>query len=258
MEKVDRGPSMAAKANSQGSNAIQAAITPVIGLSDVPLGSNVNQQASAMQAAIGSVTKDANVSDRAPQPTVNTTSHDHLANGTLIPSGMHFPRAWARSIRSATKNQEINELVTLLTNLCLSNDHDCWEYTISDNRMFIVKSMRSHITKFLHPVNPQPFRWNKSLPSKINIPSWRILHKRLPTIFNLDLRGIDLDITQCLVCDEDIDMEEHLFTSCSIYMVENSGSQRQLDPSMYCPREIELEVIPHATPAKIMYTKKHR
>ncbi|PWA43755.1 hypothetical protein CTI12_AA532620 [Artemisia annua] len=49
MEKVDRDPSMAAKANSQGSNANQDAITPDIGLSQQP-----------MQAVIGSVTQDAN------------------------------------------------------------------------------------------------------------------------------------------------------------------------------------------------------
>ena len=108
------------------------------------------------------------------------------------------------------------ELVTLLTNLRLSNDHDCWDCTISDNRVFTVKSMRSHITKVLHPLNPQPFRWNKALPSKINISSWRILHKRLPTRFNLDRRGVDLDSTRCPVCDEDIETEEHLFTSCYV------------------------------------------
>ncbi|GKD18879.1 RNA-directed DNA polymerase, eukaryota, reverse transcriptase zinc-binding domain protein [Tanacetum coccineum] len=98
----------------------------------------------------------------------------------------------------------------------MGKPHDCWECTISSNRLFTVKSMRSHIRKFLYPLNPQPFRWNKALPSKINISSWKILHKRLPTRFNLDRRGVGLDSTRCPVCDEDIETEEHLFTSCFI------------------------------------------
>ncbi|GJS98551.1 RNA-directed DNA polymerase, eukaryota, reverse transcriptase zinc-binding domain protein [Tanacetum coccineum] len=156
------------------------------------------------------------VRDRAPQPTVDTNLPGPPVNGTLLLFGLHFPCAWARPIRSAAKHQEFNELVTLLTNLRLSNDHDCWECTISSNRLFTVKSMRSHIRKILYPLNPQPFRWNKALPSKINISSWKILHKRLPTRFNLDRRGVGLDSTRCPVCDEDIETEEHLFTSCFI------------------------------------------
>ncbi|GKD63237.1 RNA-directed DNA polymerase, eukaryota, reverse transcriptase zinc-binding domain protein, partial [Tanacetum coccineum] len=134
----------------------------------------------------------------------------------LDQGGLNIESLKARPIQSAAEHQEFNELVTLLTNLRLSNDHDCWECTISSNRLFTVKSMRSHIRKFLYPLNPQPFRWNKALPSKINISSWRILHKRLPTRFNLDRRGVGLDSTRCPVCDEDIETEEHLFTSCFI------------------------------------------
>ncbi|GJZ05566.1 putative RNA-directed DNA polymerase, eukaryota, reverse transcriptase zinc-binding domain protein [Tanacetum coccineum] len=156
------------------------------------------------------------VRDRAPQPSVDTNLLGPPVNSILFPSGLHFHWAWARPIRSVAEHQELDELVNLLTNLSLSNDHDCWECTITSNRLFTVKSMRSHIRKFLHPLNPQPFRWNKALPSKINILSWRILHKRLPTRFNLDRRGVDLDSIRCPVCDEDIETEEHLFTSCYI------------------------------------------
>ena len=82
--------------------------------------------------------------------------------------------------------------------------------------MFTVKSLRSHITTLHYPLNPQPFRWNKILPIKINISTWRIQHKRLPTRSNLDRRGIDLHSTRCPVCDNDIETEEHLFVSCNI------------------------------------------
>ncbi|GKB22366.1 EXORDIUM-like protein, partial [Tanacetum coccineum] len=122
--------------------------------------------------------------------------------------------AFSTGIRSIAEHQEeVLELVNLLSSLHLSNDQDTWECTFSDNRCFSVKSMRILITKHIHPLDPQPFRWNKALPLKINISSWRISHNRLPTRFNLDRRGIDLHSTRCPVCDEDIETEEHLFSS---------------------------------------------
>lgn len=112
--------------------------------------------------------------------------------------------------------QVYQELVSLLSDLRLSNVSDIWECTIGDDRNFTVKCMREHITNLLHPLDPQPYRWNKILPIKINISSWRILHRRLPTRSNLDRRGIDLNSILCPICDDYIETEEHLFTSCGI------------------------------------------
>ncbi|GKB53073.1 reverse transcriptase domain-containing protein, partial [Tanacetum coccineum] len=134
----------------------------------------------------------------------------------IRPLDLSFNWNWSRPIRSIAEHQEVLELVNLLSSLHLSNDQDTWECTFSDNKCFSVKSMRILITKHIHPLDPQPFRWNKALPLKINISSWRISHNRLPTRFNLDRRGIDLHSTRCPVCDEDIETEEHLFSSCFI------------------------------------------
>ncbi|GJV69886.1 RNA-directed DNA polymerase, eukaryota, reverse transcriptase zinc-binding domain protein [Tanacetum coccineum] len=111
----------------------------------------------------------------------------------IRPLDLSFNWNWSRPIRSIAEHQEVLELVNLLSSLHLSNDQDTWECTFSDNRCFSVKSMRILITKHIHPLDPQPFRWNKALPLEINISSWRISHNRLPTRFNLDRRGIDLD-----------------------------------------------------------------
>ncbi|GJT45697.1 putative reverse transcriptase domain-containing protein [Tanacetum coccineum] len=58
--------------------------------------------------------------------------------------------------------------------------------------------------------------WNKNLAIKINIFSWRLIRDRLPTNFNLDLRGVDVDLTRCPVCDEAIETSQHLFVECTI------------------------------------------
>ena len=64
--------------------------------------------------------------------------------------------------------------------------------------------------------NDDPVRWNKILPIKINIHSWRLSLNRLPTRFNLDTRGIDLNSVRCPVCDGDIETDLHLFVRCPI------------------------------------------
>ncbi|PWA71425.1 hypothetical protein CTI12_AA280940 [Artemisia annua] len=51
---------------------------------------------------------------------------------------------------------------------------------------------------------------------KIDIHSWRLINDRLPTRFNLDIRGIELDSIRCPVCDNAIETAQHLFMECSV------------------------------------------
>ncbi|GKC97323.1 RNA-directed DNA polymerase, eukaryota, reverse transcriptase zinc-binding domain protein, partial [Tanacetum coccineum] len=61
-----------------------------------------------------------------------------------------------------------------------------------------------------------PTLWNKLLPSKVNIFTWRVLNKRLPTRLNLDRRGIDLDTVRCPLCNNDIETKDHIFVKCPL------------------------------------------
>ncbi|GJZ91285.1 putative reverse transcriptase domain-containing protein [Tanacetum coccineum] len=87
---------------------------------------------------------------------------------------------------------------------------------LSNDKLFTVKSMRKYISILHYISNPPTYRWNNALPIKINISSWRNFLERLPTRANLDQRGIDLHSTYCHVCDNDIEMEVHLFISCEV------------------------------------------
>ncbi|GJR32994.1 putative RNA-directed DNA polymerase, eukaryota, reverse transcriptase zinc-binding domain protein [Tanacetum coccineum] len=126
----------------------------------------------------------------------------------LQPPGLMFSWSWTRQPRSVVENQELLELTNLLSSLCLSNDIDTWECSISNDRLFTVKSMRKYISSLHYASNPLTY--------KINISSWRIFLERLPTRANLDRRGIDLHSTRCPVCDNDIETEVHLFISCEV------------------------------------------
>ncbi|GJT47976.1 RNA-directed DNA polymerase, eukaryota, reverse transcriptase zinc-binding domain protein [Tanacetum coccineum] len=68
----------------------------------------------------------------------------------------------------------------------------------------------------LRLVDSPDFRWNKILPLKVNINTWRIIHKRVPTRSNLDYRWIDLDSVRCPICDDEIESEEHIFVMCNV------------------------------------------
>ena len=78
------------------------------------------------------------------------------------------------------------------------------------------KNEITYITNSSLPQSTNLFRWNKVLPLKVNINTWRIVHKRVLTRSNLDTRGVDLDSIRCPICDNGIESEEHIFVMCNV------------------------------------------
>ncbi|XP_071705251.1 uncharacterized protein [Rutidosis leptorrhynchoides] len=64
---------------------------------------------------------------------------------------------------------------------------------------------------------PETIR-NNLVPKKIEIFIWRALKKRLPTLVELDNRGIDLNSVRCPICDDDVETIEHSLIFCSYVM----------------------------------------
>ncbi|GJS51353.1 RNA-directed DNA polymerase, eukaryota, reverse transcriptase zinc-binding domain protein [Tanacetum coccineum] len=162
------------------------------------------------------------VSERAPlfHPLISVPTgigpQQNIGHDTL--NGLVFNWSWTRPIRTLTEFQELSDLHSLVVRLRLDLVPDTWECLADDTRDFSVKGMRAYISHKEH--NPHssdiPIRWNKILPLKINIFTWRTSHKRLPTRSNLDSRGIDLHSIRCSICDEAIESEEHLFVKCDV------------------------------------------
>nr|GEX95226.1 RNA-directed DNA polymerase, eukaryota, reverse transcriptase zinc-binding domain protein [Tanacetum cinerariifolium] len=93
---------------------------------------------------------------------------------------------------------------------------DCWEFTSDASRRFSVKGMRSLISSSSQTASLLATRWNKVLPLKININTWRVLNGRMATRVNLDRKGIDLNSLRCPICNDDIEIKEHVFVHCEI------------------------------------------
>ncbi|PWA46450.1 RNA-directed DNA polymerase, eukaryota, Reverse transcriptase zinc-binding domain protein [Artemisia annua] len=141
---------------------------------------------------------------------------DIVPMSPYFPPGLIFQWAWRREPRSGPETEELITLVSLLSNLYLSDVEDRWECIIDASRCFSVKGMRSFISSMPQSVSASPTRWNKVVPLKININTWRVLNGRMATRANLDRRGVDLDSVRCPICDDAIETEEHLFVDCKI------------------------------------------
>lgn len=76
----------------------------------------------------------------------------------------------------------------------------------------------NHIALSTSFLPSQPTHQNKMLSSKVNILFWRVMNRRIPTIINLDWRGIDIDNVCCPICDDEFELEDHIFAKCCIAM----------------------------------------
>ena len=62
-------------------------------------------------------------------------------------------------------------------------------------------------------------RWVKLVHIKVNILAWRIALNKLPTKFNMSLRGLEVPSIVCLICHVGVETTDHLFFSCSVASV---------------------------------------
>ncbi|GJY91591.1 putative RNA-directed DNA polymerase [Tanacetum coccineum] len=124
--------------------------------------------------------------------------------------------AWRRTIRDGMESSQLNGLLSLLASFDLTNATDYWEFTLSNSKVFFVSAMRKYIECKILATTEEEIHWNRMLPIKVNINTWRLFFDRLPTRCNLDARGVDLDSTRCPICDEDHESSQHLFVECLV------------------------------------------
>ncbi|GJZ17391.1 RNA-directed DNA polymerase, eukaryota, reverse transcriptase zinc-binding domain protein [Tanacetum coccineum] len=137
-------------------------------------------------------------------------------NTQILPPGLHFNWAWNTPLRSTAETLELEELANLISQLNLSSSQDKWKFTSCTSRRFRVQSLRYLINNSSTATDQTTTRWNKLVPIKVNISSWRVVQARPPTSVNLDIRGIDLHSVHCPLCDDDVETKVHLFISCKI------------------------------------------
>ncbi|GJW01986.1 reverse transcriptase domain, reverse transcriptase zinc-binding domain protein [Tanacetum coccineum] len=140
---------------------------------------------------------------------------ERCVSGGLIDLSSHV-WAWRRSPRDGIEKAQFDDLVNILVGFKPSDVRDTWTCSLNSLNTFTVSFMRFAIDSFILVSTIDNVKWNKTLPIKINIHSWRLRKDRLPTRSNLDARGIDLDSLRCPVCNDGIESTPHLFVWCTV------------------------------------------
>ncbi|KAJ0511624.1 putative RNA-directed DNA polymerase [Helianthus annuus] len=122
--------------------------------------------------------------------------------------------AWSRSILSDSEQQELSDLLLLLCDFNGGEGLDTWVWKHDNSEIFSVASIKNIAATESSQVPGYVFHWNKLVPKKVGIVSWRALSERLPTRVALAARNIQIADTRCLLCEEYDETCDHLFVAC--------------------------------------------
>ncbi|GJS58641.1 RNA-directed DNA polymerase, eukaryota [Tanacetum coccineum] len=61
-----------------------------------------------------------------------------------------------------------------------------------------------------------PTRWLRVVPIKVNVHDWRVCLDKLPTRADLSLRGMDISLIACPLCNSAVESTSHIFFTCPL------------------------------------------
>ncbi|GKC45716.1 RNA-directed DNA polymerase, eukaryota, partial [Tanacetum coccineum] len=120
-----------------------------------------------------------------------------------------------RPPRGGAQSNQLDELIQVTRDVVLSDSTDGWNWEL-DTTGYSVASACMHIDE--HTLNGTftSTRWLRCIPIKVNIFIWRLRLDKLPTLVNMDRKGIDIDSLICPICNEHVENVDHLFFSCEM------------------------------------------
>ena len=120
-----------------------------------------------------------------------------------------------RNPRGGVESSQFDDMKALISNVELSDNKDGWKWALNSTG-FSVASARKYVDEHILQGGLSSTRWNKSVPIKVNVFRWRLSMNKLPTMVNLDRKGIDVGSLLCPVCSEYVENGDHLFFSCGM------------------------------------------
>ncbi|GJW71698.1 hypothetical protein Tco_0128615 [Tanacetum coccineum] len=87
---------------------------------------------------------------------------------------------------------QIEEVSNLIDSLEFVEDHDKWVWNLEGDGVFKVSSARRFIDEGLCDMDGMPTRWLKLIHIKVNVLAWRLASNKVPTRFNMSVRGLEI------------------------------------------------------------------
>nr|KAJ0194108.1 hypothetical protein LSAT_V11C800403000 [Lactuca sativa] len=119
-------------------------------------------------------------------------------------------------VLSLNKEGVVKDFWTELHQIHLNSNKDSWGWHLCGEGEYSVASLRQALDVGALPIMPVIMKWNKYVPIKVNILIRRIVMDRLPTRVNLSRKGIDIPSIRCLMCDDQLKYNDHVFFQCEI------------------------------------------
>ncbi|GJZ86688.1 RNA-directed DNA polymerase, eukaryota, reverse transcriptase zinc-binding domain protein [Tanacetum coccineum] len=123
---------------------------------------------------------------------------------------------WTRNFHGGVTASQLDSMISLLVNVTLSEGQDTWQWNLIGSNIFNVKDIRLYIDSISLPEFPTKTRWCRFIPRKINILVWRILRDRIPTRWNLSMKGFEVPSLLCPLCNISPETSSHLFWTCNL------------------------------------------
>ena len=118
--------------------------------------------------------------------------------------------------QGGAEGMQLEELTNKISTFEFAEDQDSWSWNLDGEGVFSVSSARRIIDDGLSVLDGSPTIWLKLILIKVNILAWRLASNKLPTRFNMSLRGLEVSSIECPVCHEGVETSDHLFFSCSV------------------------------------------
>nr|GEX90708.1 RNA-directed DNA polymerase, eukaryota, reverse transcriptase zinc-binding domain protein [Tanacetum cinerariifolium] len=116
-------------------------------------------------------------------------------------------------------DQSLKNLRLLIEPVVLNSHQDTCTWSLGILKGYTVASVRSLIDLHFLGANLNATRWNRSIHVKVNLFMWRAMLNKLPTIVNLDRKGIEVDSLLCPICHEDVETVNCIFFMCDLSKV---------------------------------------
>ncbi|GJW93280.1 phospholipase-like protein [Tanacetum coccineum] len=108
----------------------------------------------------------------------------------------------------------MEELLNLVNSVAFSGEPDSWTWSLAGDGNSLISLARIHVDEGLCLMKGSYTGWSKLVPIKVNILAWRICLNKLPSRFNMSLRGLGIPFISCPVCLMEVETIDHLFFSC--------------------------------------------